>query len=195
MGVPPPAAPPGEAPVGPAVPGPEPISTTPVVWVDSRLGRLTDRIRWAAAPLGFLLFLAAITVHGLVDGPGADEDVVPAAGQAPSVTTPATAATTEASTTEASTTVPTTIAEPPPAAPDPPAAAPEAPQATAEPPASPPPDAGAGDERTVEAPSAAASRFAPVCGLVPGQTVHIAINGRPGPTVHADANGCVTVRR
>ena len=105
MGVPPPAAPPGDALVAPPLPGPERISTTPVVWEDSRLGRLTDRIRWAAAPLGFLLFLAAITVHGLVNGPGADEDAVPAAGPAPSASTPATTATTDGPTT-----VPTTTA-------------------------------------------------------------------------------------
>jgi hypothetical protein len=195
MGVPPPAAPPGDAPVGSPLPGPERLSTTPVVWVDSRLGRLTDRIRWAAAPLGFLLFLAAITVHGLVDGPGADEDVVPAGAPAPSASAPATTATTEASST-----MPATVAEAPTTAPAAPAAPPE-PAAATEPPAEPPPPAAAADGDTVQtAPAAthttrAAPRFGPVCGLVPGQTVHVSINGRPGPTVRADANGCVIVRR
>ena len=165
--------------------------------VESRMSRFVSWLRWAAAPLGFFLFLAGLTAFGLLKddsttdlGDTSTADVAPE----PATSAPETTATTATATT----TAPTTVAElptsdaPPPAEP-PSAAAPEPtePSPTAPPETSPPAPRSAG----AAAPAAAGPRYGPVCGYRPGQTVGITINGRPAGSVTADANGCVSVPR
>jgi hypothetical protein len=82
-------------------------------------------------------------------------------------------------------TVPTTGLQAPTTLPEPPAAPA---------PTSPPARPGPGSDR-VTATTAPATRFGPVCGYAPGQTVVISINGRRAPPVTAGADGCVSVRR
>jgi hypothetical protein len=138
--------------------------------------RLTDWVRWAAAPLGFLVFVVGLTVFGLRhDGRTALEATPPAGGSGATIPTPV------PTTSGAPATTPAPGVPPPPA----PAEAPVA-SATAIEPA--PADARASSPTT-------AARFGPVCGQVPGRTVQIVINGRPAPPVTADARGCVTVVR
>ena len=163
--------------------------------LESRMSRFVSWLRWAAAPLGFFLFLAGLTAFGLLkdettdtaDQPAAN--VVPATGVGP-VTTGPPATTAPTTTPEPATTAPeppTTLAPPltePPAT-EPPAIEPRA----TEPPATSPPSA-----RTAPAAAPAAPRYGPVCGYRPGQAVRLTINGRPAGSATADANGCVTVR-
>ena len=143
---------------------------------ESRRDRLVSWLRWAAAPLGFSVFLVALTLFGLLkDEPTTD------AGGVPAATTPATRPT---ATPPVATTVPdapTTTATP-----------------TTEPPTTQPPATEPAPGAQQVGPSADRStspRFGPVCGHPPGQMFEIVINGQPAPPVTADANGCVTVDR
>lgn len=143
----------------------------------SRPGRLVRWLRWGAAPLGFLLFLAALTAYGVLRDRDGTSD-------AP---TPPAVATTQVSTAPApEATVPPTTAV------DPPTTLPEAPP---EPATTSPPVAAETDTAEVTATTAPAPRFGPVCGYAPGETVEILINGRPAGTATADADGCVSVTR
>ena len=159
---------------------------------DSRMARFVSWLRWAAAPLGFFLFLAGLTAFGLLkDEPTTDTGDQPAANL-----TPATAVV-PTTTAPPATTTPTTTPEPPTtAAPEPPTTA--APPPTEPPPAAPPPTAPPATSprsaRTAPPATTAAPRYGPVCGYRPGQTVRLTINGRPAGSATADANGCVTVR-
>lgn len=194
-GVPAPPRPADEPPTSASVIGDAPVDDRPSVGRESRLDRLIGWVQWAAAPLGFFVFLVALTAFGLLkDEPTTDARNVPAANMSPPTSaaaqTPAAAitvpeapsttaapATTEPPTTEPPTTQPPTT-EPP--APEPP---------TTEPP--PEPASGSAEADS----SNTAPRFGPVCGYRPGQTVRIRINGEPAPPVTADADGCVSVNR
>lgn len=155
---------------------------------EPRLARFVGWVRWAAAPLGFFVFLAALTAFGLLkdDEPATDVGDEPAANVVPATpapTIPETVVTTE---------VPTTVAEPPTTVTPPPTEPPPTQPPPTEPPA--PPPAASPSRSSEPAKPAAASRFGPSCGYRPGQTVRITINGRPAGTAIADGRGCVTVR-
>jgi hypothetical protein len=165
---------------------------------ESQMARFVSWLRWAAAPLGFFLFLAGLTAFGLLkDEPITDTgdqqaaNVMPATGVVPTTTAPPPAAA-----------APTTTPEPPTTAtPDPPTAAalpPSEPPPTEPPPTEPPPTAPPAtlppSARTAPPAAPAAPRYGPVCGYRPGQAVRITINGRPAGSATADTNGCVTVR-
>ena len=159
------------------------LEDRPTASSEPRLNRLVDWLRWAAAPLGFFLFLAALTLHGLTvkdESSGAGD--LPAARPAPSISAPVSTATT-AQVIAVATTVP------------------QAPTTTAATPQEPPTttatvvtSAPEGDGTQAPTPTTAA-RFGPVCGFTPGETVRIRINGQPAPPVTAGANGCVSASR
>ena len=149
---------------------------------ESPVARVLGWVRWAAAPLGFFLFLSALTAYGLLrdrEGSGAADSPAPAvATTALPATTATTAPATEVTTMPTIVEVPTTLPEPP-----------AAPSTTLPPVTS---DAGAA---RVTAGTAPVTRFDPVCGYTPGRTARITINGRPRPPVTVDAAGCVSVTR
>lgn len=147
---------------------------------ESRRDRLVSWLRWAAAPLGFSVFLVALTLFGLLK----DEPTIDAGG-VPAATTPATRST-------ATPPVPTTVPDAPTTT-----ATPTTEPPTTQPPATQPPATAPTPPREV-GPSAGRStspRFGPVCGHPAGRMFEIVINGQPAPPVTADANGCVTVNR
>ncbi|HEX2275439.1 MAG TPA: hypothetical protein VHG90_16375 [Acidimicrobiales bacterium] len=159
--------------------------------VESRVSRFVNWLRWAAAPLGFFLFLAGLTAFGLLkDETTTDTGDQMAANPQPAVSAPPT--TVAAPTTVPATAPPTTVAAPvtapPPTEPPPTEPAPTEPPQTAPPQTAPPAPSSA------RSAPAASPRYGPACGYRPGQTVRITINGRPAGTATADANGCVTVR-
>ena len=163
----------------------------------SRVGRLVGWVRWAAAPLGFFLFLAALTAYGVLrDRDGSTVSGSQPAGAPATTSAPATTATTSLpartppvpATTVTPTTGPPTTARPT-----------TVPTTTA--------PAAAGGLRTTPSPSPSDSDPAPaaddqsgrqdgpVCGYAPGETVDVVINGRPEGTATADGQGCVSVTR
>lgn len=168
----------------------------------SRSARLVGWMRWAAAPLGFLLFLSALTAYGVLrDRESGDSES--------SARAPAAATSESPSTASASTTTPTTgLVEVPTTALSefsrvtttllsPPASA--SPTSTVAPTAS--PRAGAATATTsspgpasspAQTTAARARYFGPACGHSPGQAVPITIDGRRERAVIADANGCVS---
>lgn len=193
-GVPAPPRPADEPPTSANADGHVPFDDRRSFGRESRLDRLIGWVQWAAAPLGFFVFLVALTAFGLLkDEPTSDVGNTPlanvstptsAAAQAVAVATtvPEVPSTTAAPTTEPPTTEPPTT--------EPPAAQPPA----TEPPATEPPPEPASGSAEATSPNRA-PRFGPVCGYRPGQTVRIRINGEPAPPVTADANGCVSVNR
>ena len=162
---------------------------------ESSAGRLVAWVRWAAAPLGFFLFLTALTAYGLLrdrDGtsdPGSRPAVAPQTTSAPATTVataePATTAPALQITVTPSTrppaTVPATTLPPEPSGPTSPVAPP--PGLDPDPP--PPPAANDPPPRS----------YGPVCGYSPGETVEVEINGRPEGLATADGDGCVSVTR
>lgn len=157
-------------------PFPDTLSALGGVPAPPRRDRVVGWLQWAAAPLGFSVFLVGLTLFGLLkDEPTTDASSVPAA------TTPATRSTATPSVATSAPHAPTTTAAP-----------------TTEPPATEPPATEPTPEAQPVGPSAGGSpspRFGPVCGHPPGQMFEIVINGQPAPPVTADASGCVTVDR
>lgn len=164
----------------------------------SRFDRVVGWVRWAAAPLGFFLFLSALTAYGVLrDRDGSTVSGSQSAGTPATTTAPATTATTSLPARTAP--VPTTTVTPT-----------TGPPMTASPttvPTTPP--AAAGGLRSTPAPSGSdadpdrapaaddlrGKQYGPVCGYAPGETVDVVINGRPDGTATADAEGCVSVTR
>ena len=163
----------------------------------SRLGRLLGWVRWAAAPLGFFLFLSALTAYGVLrdrDGSSTTGSSASAsrAGAAPATTSaPATTATTPAPATTATSSQPAVTAT----------AGPRATVSTATPPraatgrsaASPPPASAPAPTRSSAANSLPVRYFGPACGHAPGQTIAVTIDGRRLGPATADADGCVSL--
>lgn len=147
---------------------------------ESRLERLVAWVRWAAAPLGFFVFLSALTAYGVLrdrDGGSVSPEPPAVAGEPAAVSTPPV--------TEPITVPPTTV----------PTTVPSAPTTVAGPSPAPPPTSppeAATDPPEVTATTVATSRFRPVCGYTPGQPVIVSVNGRPAGEVAADARGCVS---
>ena len=169
---------------------------------ESRLDRLVSWVQWAAAPLGFFVFLVALTLFGLLkDEPTTETGNAPAANASAARVAAPSAATTVSgapSTTAAPTTDPPATEPPPtqPQATQPPATEPPATQSPATQPAATEPPAPSEPAPVSQSAGRSTSpRFGPVCGYRPGQTVRIRINGQPAGTVTADAEGCVTVNR
>ncbi len=145
---------------------------------ESPLGRLLGWVRWAAAPLGFFLFLSALTAYGVLrDREGTSGSPAPPAvvtEPPPRLTAPVGEGST-APTTAAGASA-TTLAEPP-----------------LQPEGSPPVPAETQPSRMTVTTTPA--RLGPVCGYTPGQSINISVNGRPAGRVTADARGCVSVHR
>ncbi|MGI9033362.1 MAG: hypothetical protein ACR2HY_06715 [Acidimicrobiales bacterium] len=137
---------------------------------------LVEWLRWAAAPLGFLVVVGGLTLYGVLRPGGGSGSSLPV-GIAPSPSSSAAVVTT---TPVQATTTPTTVAG--------------GLQTTAAPPTPTTSTPAARSARPAKAPTPTTASFTR-CGLVPGQTVHISVNGRPAATVTADSRGCASVGR
>jgi hypothetical protein len=189
----------GARPLLDGTPEPDPASPEPTRWRtdepparpdQSRLGRLVGWVRWAAAPLGFFLFLAALTAYGVLrdrDGSTASDSAVDSQPAAAPVTT----------------------AAPTPTTPGTPMTA-LAPQITFTPSTGPPSPrspttlGGASTGRSAASAPAASGRQAaandlpvtrlgPDCGHAPGETVPLTVDGRRQVFATAAADGCVSL--
>jgi hypothetical protein len=195
---------------GTSDPGAAPSDPTPESHLDegrpepdeSRLARLVGWVRWAAAPLGFFLFLSALTAYGVLrdrEGSGTTNSQPSAAAATTAV--PATAAptrqitvtpTTSPQAASPATTVPdapTALSSAAPRAASPPAPAPPA----ASPPAPSPSGTSGADPARSTATGVPVRYFGPACGHAPGQTIAVMIDGRRQVPATADANGCVSL--
>lgn len=171
----------------------------------SRLARFGGWLRWAAAPLGFFLFLAALTAYGVLrDRDGGDSE---RSAREPAALTGSTSTTAMSATTPTTSVIaaPTTLVGTPTTVVSeftgvtttlltPGASSSSTPIATLgtsarSAPAAPPASAAAPPAQTTGAP---VRYFGPACGHAPRQAVPITIDGRRERAVVADDNGCVS---